>query len=423
MLNADELGFFARNGFLRVPGVASEADCQVLIEETWKLLPAHWRRDEPAGWTGSVQDSCHTAPVDFRRGHLKFQKGSFPVLDVHHACFATDSPLGQAAQALLGVPLAPVRHRGLYCVVPTEFGEPASRPAHHIESHPAHLIALTYLADVAQGGGGLLVWPGSHRELYRTMGSKLEHVSTPASIEAYSRWTRYEPFEVFGRRGDSVLIHHRLLHAPSVNRSSRMRYAFLCDYMRHDFKLQCAQAPGDDLWADWPALRGLAGQRVDEGSDIRLAQARPVDADAAGAASAGLRPALDVSVRLKTEASRLARLRQPGDLWLVITDDEAASRNASVLPAGWSGAGQGLKLLVDGERVHSLTKAEWITRLQAAGPSVRIQVSPAPRPLWMKLVRVALPFEASVLLHRAALPVGRPLQVHVPLAPEASAAA
>ena len=179
MLSEAQLGFFARNGFLHVPRWIDPDTCRQMVDHTWRRLPPGWRRDDASTWTGSVGDSCHIAGLEARLGLLKFQGGDLlqnPSID---GAFASNARGGELADALLGHPLGRFRVRGLYCIAPM----PASsshRGEPHIEAHPSQLIALCYLEDVAPRGGGLHVWPGSHRELYPALGSKLEHVTTLA---------------------------------------------------------------------------------------------------------------------------------------------------------------------------------------------------------------------------------------------------
>lgn len=177
MLSEAQLGFFARNGFLHVPRWIDADTCRQMVDHTWRRLPPEWRRDDPSTWTGSVGDSCHIAGLEARLGLLKFQAGDLlqnPLID---GAFASNARGGELGDALLGHPLGKFRVRGLYCIAPM----PASnsrRGEPHIEAHPSQLIALCYLEDVAPRGGGLHVWPGSHREIY------------PSLVRSWSTWRR-----------------------------------------------------------------------------------------------------------------------------------------------------------------------------------------------------------------------------------------
>jgi len=206
MLSDIQIGFFARNGFLHLKDFVDPETCRILVDHTWTRMPAEWKRDDQTSWTGQLRDSCHLADLRVRRGLLQFQKGDLLDHPIIQAAFSADNRGGELARSLIGHRLAKMRVRGLYAIVPlpeTIKYKGLARP--HIESHPAQLIALYYLADVVPGGGGLLVWPGSHRELYPSMGSKLEHVATPEYEAVYRKWARLQPIEMSGARGDVVL--------------------------------------------------------------------------------------------------------------------------------------------------------------------------------------------------------------------------
>jgi ectoine hydroxylase-related dioxygenase (phytanoyl-CoA dioxygenase family) len=130
--------------------------------------------------------------------------------------------------------------RGLYPIFPV----PDCAAYHpfqkaHTEAHPSQLITVSYLRDVEPGGGGLLIWPGSHRAIYPRMASKLEYIEADGYRGAFEEWTMKQPLELAGRSGDVIIIHHRLLHAPSVNRGNRVRFGFLCDYRSTDYRRLC----------------------------------------------------------------------------------------------------------------------------------------------------------------------------------------
>lgn len=169
------------------------------------------------------------------------------------------------------------------------------------------------------GGGGLHVWPGSHREIYPNMGSKLEHVTTPEYEEIFNRWVRLQPLELHGERGDVVIIHHRLL---------------LCDYQRSDCKTLIAQRPSPDVWEDWPAIAALPAHLRDAPSDYTLSplpddQLVPASWSAKDRLSGANSSTGDPSSIRKSDASILARGRQVGDVWIALSDDPKTANASS----------------------------------------------------------------------------------------------
>lgn len=412
MLSEGQLGFFARNGYLHVSRWIDPAACSKLVDHTWTRLPSAWKRDDPSTWQGTAADSCHVADLRVRRGLFQFQKGDLldnPLVD---GTFAANAAGGQLARELLGHPLARMRLRGLYCIVPLDDSVRYRVPVKpHIEGHPAQLIALCYLEDVAEGGGGLSVWPGSHREIYPVMGSKLEHVATPEYTEVFSKWAGLEPIELPGERGDIVIIHHRLLHAPSLNRGKRIRYGFLCDYMRKDYVALTKQMPGPNLWEDWPAIDRLRPEDRDGSPTVQL---RPVDGrvDVVPLHSASYQLSVahaadaDASSIRKADASALARSRREGDIWLALSDNAQAADDVKLFPRGSDLTHSGVQVRVDGNPISSVCRFDIIGKLNLQPGEHLIEVDGLSRAAWLRVLKIELPFTDTQFLAKERLPPG-----------------
>ncbi len=411
MLSEAQLGFFARNGFLHVPRWIDGGTCRKLVDHTWTRLPREWRREDPSTWSGSAGDSCHVADIKVRRGLFQFQGGDLQKNAVIESTFASNARCGALAHALLGHPLGKLHVRGLYCIVPMPASIQYPRPGKpHIELHPSQLIALCYLDDVVPGGGGLHVWPGSHRELYPAIGSKLEHIATPAYEAAFVRWAGLQPVEVPGRQGDIVIIHHRLLHAPSLNRSPNMRYGFLCDYLRDDYRRLCSEAPGA-LWEDWPAIAALPPSLRDAPPDYTLVpqvgrvETRPLSAREYALSRAHSDDADPSSIR-KADASALGRRRRPGDVWLHLSDSPKSRNCVKLFPRGSDLTSEGVRVRVDGHFLPSVCKYDIIAQLDAAPGEHVVEIDGLPRPAWLRVIALKLPFVESDFLGRQELGPG-----------------
>jgi hypothetical protein len=411
LLTEEQLGFFARNGYLHVRRLIDEDTCRKLVDHTWTRLPPAWKRDDPATWCGSLPDSCQTSDLRSRRGHLQFQKGDLLGNPVVEGAFSASAIGGRLGQELLGHPLAKMRVRGLYCIVPLPDSVTFKTRKAHIESHAAQLIALCYLEDVVKGGGGLSVWPGSHREIYPVMGSKLEHVPTPAYDAVFRKWAQLEPVEIDGGRGDIVIIHHRLLHAPSLNRSTRMRYGFLCDYQREDFRQLSTARPGGNLWEDWPAMERLRPWVRDAAPDVSL---RPVESELLSAPvhtqahrlSGAHDRDTDPSHVRKGDASALARSRRDGDVWIALSDEACTADDTELFPRGSDLSAQGVSIRIDGKPVKSICRYDIISRLDLPVGEHVVQVAGLPRSAWLRVLKVRLPFIRTEFLARAQLAPG-----------------
>jgi hypothetical protein len=404
MLSRDQLSFFARNGFLHLASYIDADVCGELVDHTWTRLPAEWSRNDPATWTGSLGDSCHTADLYRRRGLLQFQGGDLVTHPTIQRVFSSNGIGGDLARDLIGHPLSNFKIRGLYAIIPLppSMTYPGGGRA-HIEAHPSQLISLCYLEDVVPGGGGLHVWPGSHLDIYPAMGSKLEYVSNPEYEEIYRRWTALAPLELPGKRGDIVIIHHRLLHAPSLNRSPNIRYGFLCDYMRNDYKELCAQAPGDDVWEDWPAIARLSESERCGASDYSLEKlggkiSRPLSWSLEAGLSADRREIGDPTSVKKADASVLARARVGGDVWLALSDHPITADDKKLFPRGSDLSQDGVEVSINGERLRSLCQYDFICKVPNQQGKHEIRISGLKRTAWLRVLRIELPFENTQFL-------------------------
>ncbi|MGH8611919.1 MAG: phytanoyl-CoA dioxygenase family protein [Gammaproteobacteria bacterium] len=413
MLTAEQARFFARNGFLQLPRLVPEATCRHLVERTWSLLPPQWRRDAPSSWRGEVGDSCHVAGLDYRGGLLKFQIKELAADPAVVASFQPPSPVHEVAHDLIGRPLHRIRLRGLYAIAPVEYPDRLRRvPSPHVEAHPSQIIVLSYLEDVGPGGGGLLVWPGSHRAFYRAFDSKLEYVVNAGFAERLAHYCGLEPVELPGTRGDVILTHHRLLHSPSINRHERIRFGFLCDYTPQDHHALCRQLPGPDPWEDWPGVVQLAGADGCSGdADYRMASemdspwTRGLPMLQRWFARFCLRRATETaSSRNKSDASRLSRGKRPGDVWLSVSDSPASfDWTHSLDPQGSALISLGISASLHRERLVSHSRGDIVARLAVHDGRNALVLEGVDRPLWLRVVEIRLPFDQSRMLVRRAL--------------------
>jgi hypothetical protein len=401
LLASDQIHFFERNGFLTLRGIIPTHTCDQLVEESWKRLPATWDRHRPETWTGKVTDSCHTSGLTYRRGHLKFQKGALVEDQRVTEAFGPDSALGGIAGQMLGQRPA-VRYRGLYMIVPFPDSALVARySAPHIEAHPVQIVATAYLADVDVNGGALLVWPGSHRALYSKFKSKLEFVGFDKYKEFVRPYRELEPLEIPGKKGDVILIHHRLLHAPSLNRSDRIRFALFSDYMLPNFPDLCKQSPGEDPFEDWRGASGSGAQQT----DYVLKRADPADL-------IGLIPVPDhYSTQNKRDASTIKRMLRPSEDWLVISARADLSGTNRVEPCGENLTGRGLQVSADGTELFSVALNDFVVPLPANTRVVSI--CGAPVNLFVRIVRIGRPTDSSDVLIETSVPASASWDIRV----------
>ena len=146
--------------------------------------------------------------------------GSGPVLDIASALLecSRDQLIGQL--------------RGMYGTLPccTASGEHMDL-CPHTDPHSFALGAVAYLHDVPKGGGGLCVWPSSHKEMSHAYsrvhgGDRMfdYHLILNECL------AKIDLLEINGTRGDVIFWSNRLIHAPGSNHSNRLRIALLGDF-------------------------------------------------------------------------------------------------------------------------------------------------------------------------------------------------
>ncbi|UBF25410.1 phytanoyl-CoA dioxygenase family protein [Kovacikia minuta CCNUW1] len=100
----------------------------------------------------------------------------------------------------------------------------------------ACVVAWSALCDITPNMGGLVVYPGSHREPILPV----ERLDAPqdtgqdpnANCEQVIVPPEYEPFDLVVPAGAVVFMHNHLVHGSHKNRSDRFRYSLLTCYIR-----------------------------------------------------------------------------------------------------------------------------------------------------------------------------------------------
>ncbi len=213
--DATEAEIFRRDGFLVLRGVLDPVGVAAARVSLWDHLPATFRRDDPRTWRGPVEDESGGRDLHERKGRVKLRgalRSDPALLDL--------LPRNEAVLAAVAALLAPRRAappatvRGIYLTfpmpeLPQAFG--------HVDLHDYAIGAVAYLDEVPALGGGLLVWPGSHRDRATPIAAR-QHEDPTAAIE------------LAGGPGDVILYDRNLTHAPGRNRLPYIRAALLCDF-------------------------------------------------------------------------------------------------------------------------------------------------------------------------------------------------
>ncbi|RXF67427.1 phytanoyl-CoA dioxygenase family protein [Hansschlegelia zhihuaiae] len=222
MLTATDIAFFALNGYVVKRGVLERDLLDKAAEVAWLHLPSGFHRDDPQSWTEKVADCRGDMTAGERFGLVKLRREIRSDGAVARITIRNRVIMAMAAQLLGEGNVAPPQHfRGLYPIFPTP--EHADVPVNaHIDVTPTQfrLSIGVYVDDVPKGGGGLAVWPRSHRSLFfaaRATGCTFEDMATDDFYRNFCAWNGTEPTEIPGKAGDVIFFHNRLLHAPSLN--------------------------------------------------------------------------------------------------------------------------------------------------------------------------------------------------------------
>ena len=279
-LTADEIRRFVRDGFLVKRRVLDPALCAAARDRLWAGNNSrHLRRDDPSTWLGGLPESDRQSTPDGmndRTGdhgwRLRELSGDEQMIDllprrvfpwfeqllgegevVTPEVTSTVADPDPRGSRLRGWPVWGGKElRGAYCVLPKERKNPspsladAARKGAHIDPEPMHMVVSGYIDMVPKSGGGIALFPGSHRLLYEAEPSSADiacytalHPPHPDSGVAAFELPKppglkdaladIEPVEFHGDEGDVVLWHGRMYHSATPNYSPQIRQMILYD--------------------------------------------------------------------------------------------------------------------------------------------------------------------------------------------------
>jgi hypothetical protein len=270
-LSTEEIREFITNGFIVKRKVLDPKLCAAARDRLWAgNTSSHLRPDDPDTWMNGVPEADRLSTSDGmndRTGkcgwRLRELSGDEDMIDLLPRCVfpwfeqllgegevVTPEVTSSAADPdprghrLRGWPVWGGKElRGIYCVLPQERTSDspsladAARAGAHIDPESMHVVASGYIDKVPKDGGGIALFPESHRLLY-------EAEPTSADIACYTKLhpphpesgaaafvlpqppglrdalADIEPFEFFGEEGDVVLWHGRMFHSATPNYSS-----------------------------------------------------------------------------------------------------------------------------------------------------------------------------------------------------------
>lgn len=240
MLSDRDFEAFVRDGFFAKKAVLTRDECDRALEATWEILAEQGITPDPATWK-----KAHS-----RRGVVKLREDvadSTVIDDVVTGC----AGVREVVEDLMGPDVVNCAVRGVYPTIPIP--RRISRPYEpHIEVHPCQVVVMYYLNDVTTRNGALLVWPGSHRDVYLSHAKRFDFCARPEFLRHFERYSVKAPVELTGSAGDVLFFHHRLLHSGSNNFGNTIRFGILNDFIPADFEATRDVPPTtENMWEYW----------------------------------------------------------------------------------------------------------------------------------------------------------------------------
>ena len=269
-LTREEIREFVQNGFIIKRGVLDPDLCAAARDRLWSgNTSSHLRRDDTQTWKGGLPEADRTSTSDGlndRTGNygwrLRELSGDEDLIDllprrvfpwfeqflgegevVEPVPTSTADDPDPRGKRLRGWPVWGGKElRGCYCVLAQErpddapsLGE-AARKGAHIDPEPMHMVVSGYIDNVPKGGGGISLFPGSHRLLFEAEPSSADiahytvlHPPHPESGAAAFELPKpadlkdalndIEPVEFYGEAGDVILWHGMMYHSATPNYS------------------------------------------------------------------------------------------------------------------------------------------------------------------------------------------------------------
>jgi hypothetical protein len=437
---------FERDGFVVVKGVFSAGQCGDMIQVIEKLLPERFSLVDPQSWTGRVQDCCNNLPLYQRNGLLRYKdREGFRHIRAIDQHIYSNPRLKKLFNAVTGRSMDRLHVRGLHPVlrmprwvsIDEAFGNRLSSRAHalqrpwlkipcppqlpipgHLDVHPVDVHMMIYLDHVRPRGGGLTVWPRSHRLLQHCFSSLYEFFPTAAYKRSVNFLQRFRPLEIIGHRGDLIILHNRLLHSNSRNHDVRIRHAVLLDVFGNNWLEQDRRWKNDQTLQD--ECRSLAGTKKIESHPLAAEIARHLAVDPTRAflskhprlVSFFRMVAKDPLAAARRGISAKIRSRREGDCWIVVSQGWKHKRSPKLDAYGTGAMGQYLMTL-NGDGATKSDGGVLVERIEPVPGKNAVEITGNfLTDHYVRIIRSRNPLSESEILYSGVIQAGAFRKVH-----------
>eukprot|EP01044_Picomonas_judraskeda_P000445 COSAG03_NODE_19_length_21645_cov_17.937532_22_plen_531_part_00 len=257
-LDADQIAFFKREGYLVLRDVLDEDLMEMAREAVWAEIQQGIDRADPSTWVGPGSSGFRSGVAVGDKPWLVDMLPANPTV-----AGIAEQLLGKGKVAPLGKSI-----RGINCNLP--FGDKRKHQGIridqlHVDAHPFNLGVLAYFDDVEPGAGGFTVHPGSHRRFWKTFELQYDTLRRRAD-SAYLKEQQHHTaayhqvreechaagkVEITGKAGTVIFWHHRIAHQAGTHHGATIRCAVLHDFHRNDLQESRERPPASDMWLDW----------------------------------------------------------------------------------------------------------------------------------------------------------------------------
>ena len=249
LLTKEDIHFFKSEGYLIKRGILDPSRMERAREAFWQAIPSEIERNVPETWARQLP--VREEPPNSMGGHV-WNYREIGSEDWMIQLLPLNPKVWSMAEQLLGkgTLCSPDGIRGIYATFP-KGDEPVETPTCHCEGHPFHLGIVGYIDRVYPHGGGLKVWPGSHRRFYYAYEGRYA-AERDRRYNDNAEYFNQRPYvDFYGEAGDIVFWHHRLAHSGGHNHSRQIRLAVFYDFIKQDMEEKLNFPPAEDMWEDW----------------------------------------------------------------------------------------------------------------------------------------------------------------------------